>query len=132
MKKEKTVPARSATGFEIRGKMEDRTGWRGQNKSQVVGEEKWQTCWCCREQQRECRMAQVSAEILEHTGPVEKEKVASVPQRESSRQERRSRLSQKEKEQSRESRVPNHEGGGRVKVSESRIFMREREIRARA
>ena len=45
-------------------------------------EEKWQTSWCCRDQQRACRMAQASAEKLEHTGPVEKERVASVPQRE--------------------------------------------------
>ena len=45
-------------------------------------EEKWQTCWCCRNQQRACRMAQASAEKLEHTGPDEKEEVASVPQRE--------------------------------------------------
>ena len=44
--------------------------------------EKWQTCWCCRDQQRACRMAQASAEKLEHTGPAEKERVASVPQRE--------------------------------------------------
>ena len=36
-------------------------------------EEKWQTCWCCRDQQRACRMAQVSAEKLEQTGPAEKE-----------------------------------------------------------
>ena len=35
-----TVPARSVTKFEIRGKMEERTGWRGQNESQIVGEEK--------------------------------------------------------------------------------------------
>ena len=41
---------------------------------------KWQTCWCCRDQQRACRMAQASAEKLEHTGPAEKERVASVPQ----------------------------------------------------
>ena len=43
--------------------------------------EKWQTCWCCRDQQRACTMAQASAENLEHTGPAEKERVASVPQR---------------------------------------------------
>ena len=43
-------------------------------------EEKWQTCWCCRDQQRPCRMAQVSVEKLEHIGPAEKERVASVPQ----------------------------------------------------
>ena len=45
-------------------------------------EEKWQPCWCCRDQQRACRMAQASAEKLEHTGPAEKERVASVPQTE--------------------------------------------------
>ena len=45
-------------------------------------EEKWQTCWCCRDQQRACRMAQASAEKHEQTGPAEKERVASVPQRE--------------------------------------------------
>ena len=46
------------------------------------GEEKSQTCWCRRDQQRACRMAQASAKKLEHTGPTEKERVASVPQRE--------------------------------------------------
>ena len=79
---EKTVPARSATEFEIRGKMEEKTGWRGQNESRIVREEKRQTRWFCRDQQRACRMAQASAEKLEHTGPAEKERVASVPQRE--------------------------------------------------
>ena len=43
---------------------------------------KWQACWCCQDQKRACRMAQALAEKLEHTGPAEKEKVASVPQRE--------------------------------------------------
>ena len=38
--------------------------------------------WCFRDQQRACTMAQASAEKLEHTGPAEKERVASVPQRE--------------------------------------------------
>ena len=45
-------------------------------------EEKWQTCWCCRDQQRACRMVQASAEKRELTGPAEKERVASVPQKE--------------------------------------------------
>ena len=45
-------------------------------------EEKWQACWFCRDQQTECRMVQASADKLEHTGPAEKERVASVPQRE--------------------------------------------------
>ena len=43
--------------------------------------EKWQTCWCFRDQLRACRMAQALAEKLEHTGPAEKERVASVPER---------------------------------------------------
>ena len=44
--------------------------------------EKWQTCWCCQDQQRACRMAQASAEKLEDTRLAKKKKVASVPQRE--------------------------------------------------
>ena len=63
--------------------MEERTGWRGQNESHIEGEKKrLQTCWCCRYQQRACRMKQASVEKLEHTGPTEKERVASVPHRE--------------------------------------------------
>ena len=77
-----TVPARSATEFQVKGKTEERTEWRGQNESKIQEEEKWQTCWCCRDQQRACRMAQASAEKLEHIGPAEKERVASVSQRE--------------------------------------------------
>ena len=45
-------------------------------------EEKWQTCWCFRDQQRAWRIVQASVEKLEHTGPVKKKGVASVPQRE--------------------------------------------------
>ena len=45
-------------------------------------DEKWQTYWCCRDQQRACRMAQASPEKLEKTGPAKKERLASVPQRE--------------------------------------------------
>ena len=42
---------------------------------------KWQTSWCCRDQQRSYRMAQASAEKLEYSGPAEKERVVLVPQR---------------------------------------------------
>ena len=42
-------------------------------------EEKWQTYWCCRDQQRACRMAQTSAEKLEQTGPSEKESTNQQP-----------------------------------------------------
>ena len=59
--------------------MEERTERESDRRRR---EEKWQTCWCCRDQQRASKMAQASAEKLEHTGPAEKERVASVPQRE--------------------------------------------------
>ena len=54
-------------------------------------------------------MAQASAGKLEHTGPAEKERVASVPQREhlASMAEP---FCQKEREQIRLPRVPDHEG----------------------
>ena len=55
---------------------------RTERESDRRREQKWQTCWCCRDQQRACRMAQASAEKLEHTGPAEKKRMASVPQRE--------------------------------------------------
>ena len=59
----------------------EETWRRGSNESQI-GKEKWQACWCCRDQQRAYRMVQASAEKLEHTGPAENERMASVPQRE--------------------------------------------------
>ena len=68
-------------------------------------------------------MAQASAENLEHTGPSEKERVASVPQREQLARTPEPPC-QNEKEQSRLSTVPDH-GGERVKVGESRILARE-------
>ena len=48
-------------------------------------ENKWQTCWCCRDQQRACRMAQASAEKLEQTAEKEalvaqSEQLASTPE----------------------------------------------------
>ena len=45
-------------------------------------EKMWQTCWCCPDQQRACRVAQVSARKLEPTGPTKKGRVASVTQQE--------------------------------------------------
>ena len=55
-------------------------------------------------------MAQASAEKLEHTGPAEKERVASVPQRDQLARTPEPPLP-KEKEQSRQSKAPDHEGG---------------------
>ena len=68
---------------------------------------------------------------LEHTGPAEKERVASVPQREQL-VIRQSRLCQKEKEQSRLSRAPNHEEGESRGGREPNLDEREREMRAGA
>ena len=45
---------------------------RTERESHRRREEKWQKCWCCRDDQRAYRMAQASAEKLEHTGPAEK------------------------------------------------------------
>ena len=55
-------------------------------------------------------MALASADKLEYTGPAEKERVASVPQREQLGGTQ-SRLCRKEKEQSHQSRAPDCEGG---------------------
>ena len=55
-------------------------------------------------------MPQVSAEKLEHTGPAEKERVASG-HRESRWQVRQSRLCQEETEQSRLFRLPDRKAG---------------------
>ena len=62
--------------------MKERTGLRGQRESQIGGQEKWQTYWCCQDQQRACRMAQALAEILKRTGSTEKKRVASMSERE--------------------------------------------------
>ena len=53
---------------------EDRVARTERESNRRRREEKWQTCWCYRDQQRACRMAQASAEKLEHTGPAEKGK----------------------------------------------------------
>ena len=95
-------------------------------------EEKWQTCWCCRDQQRGCRMAQISAQKFEQTGPAENKSVDSGPERESSWQVRQSRPCQKEKEQSRLSREPDHEKGESQGGPKPHLDERERKIRAGA
>ena len=92
--------------------MEERTGWRGQSESQTGGEEK--------KNGRLYGVAETSKERAEWRRLQRKNwsklglpKRKEWPQchRESSWQERRSRPCQKEKEQSRLSRVPGHEGG---------------------
>ena len=113
MRRERTVPARSATEFEIRGKMEERTGWRGQNESQIIGEEKRNgrlvgTAETSKERAEWRRLQRKNLIKLD----LPKRKEWPQCHRESSWQERRSRPCQKEKEQNRLSRVPDH--GGRV------------------
>ena len=85
-------------------------------------EEKWQTCWCCQDQQRECRMAQGSAEKLEQTGPAEKERVASER---AVAKYAGATLAKKEKEQSRLFRVTDHEEG--ESQDEQELHLDERE-----
>ena len=76
-------------------------------------------------------MGQALAENLEHTGPAEKERVASVPQREQLASTPELPLP-KGKGTERLSRAANREGRERVKVNESRILAREVRIRAGA
>ena len=73
--------------------------------------EKWQTCWCCRDSKERAEWRRLQRKKLEQTGPAEKERVASVPQREQLANARAPLP--KGKGQSRLSRVPDHEGGER-------------------
>ena len=94
-------------------------------------EEKWQTCWCCRDQQRACKMAQALAEELEHTGPAEKERVALAPQREQLASKPEPPC-QEEQEQSRLSKAPDRDEGESQGGREPHLGERERNFRARA
>ena len=111
-RREKTVTARSATEFEIRGKMEERTGWRGQNENQIVGEEKrnGRLVGAAETSKERAEWRRLQWKNLNKLG-LPKRKEWPQCHRESSWQERRSRPCQKEKEQSHLSRVPDHEGG---------------------
>ena len=91
-------------------------------------EEIWQTCWCCRDQRRACRMAQASAEKREHTGPAEKERVATE------RAVGKNAGAAFAKRKRNRAVSPKHQimRGERVKMGESRTLARKRGIRARA
>ena len=56
-------------------KSEAQTEWESRSER----EEKRQTCWCCRDQQRSCRKAHALAENLEHTRYAEYKRLASKP-----------------------------------------------------
>ena len=111
---------------------EERTGWRGHNESQTGGEEK--------KNGRPVGAAEISKQRAEWRRLHRKNlNILGLPRRkewpqchrESSWQVCRSRLCQKEKEQSRQSRVPDHEGeesqGGRELHLGEREGIRERE-----
>ena len=124
-KEKKTVPARFATEFEVRGKMEERTGW---NESQIVGEAagllvlprpaksvqndagfsgKTWTYWACRKGKSGLSATQRA---------VGKNAKAALAKR------KRNRVV-----------CPEYQiMGEKVKVGESRTLARERRIRARA
>ena len=111
---------------------QERTGWRGQNESQIVGEEKRNgrlvgAAETSKEREEWRRLQRKNLSIL----GLPKRKEWPQCHRESSWQERRSRPCQKKKEKSRQSKVPDREGE-RVKLSESRTLARETGIRARA
>ena len=106
--------------------MEERTSWRGQNGSQKKGQEKSSgslvgAAETSKELAEWRRFQWKNFSILD----LLKRKEWPRCHRESSWQARRSRLCQKEKEQSHLSRVLDREGE-RIKVSESRILVRER------
>ena len=79
-----TVPVRSATEYEIRGKMEERTRWRGQNESQIVREEKrnGRLVGAVETSKERVEWRRLQRKNLNIFRPAEKERVASVPQRE--------------------------------------------------
>ena len=104
--------------------MEERTGWRGQNGSQIEEEKRNGKLVGAAETSKEraewCRLQRKNLNIL----GLLKRKEWPQCHRESSWQVCRSRLYRKEKEQSRQSRVPDHERG--------ESLTREKEIRARS
>ena len=118
-----TVPARSATEFQVKGKTEERTEWRGQNESQILRKEKRSNrivsaAETNKERAEWCRLQQKNLNII-------KRKEWPQCHRESSWQVRQSRFCQKEKEQSRQSRVPDHEGGESQGGRESHLGEKE-------
>ena len=96
----------------MKGKMEERTEWRGQNKSQIIGEEKRNgrrvgAAETSKERAEWRRLQRRNLNIL----GLPKRKEWPQCHRESSWQESRSRPCQKEKQKCRLSKAPDHEGG---------------------
>ena len=77
-RREKTVPARE---IEVKGKMEERTEWREQSKSQIGGEGKRSGILLgAAEPAKSSQNGACFSGKTWHTGPVEKKRVASVAQ----------------------------------------------------
>ena len=104
--------------------MEERTGRRGQNESQIIGEEKRNGRLVGAAETSKERAERLQRKKLSILG-LPKRKEWSQCHRDSSWQERWSRSCQKEKKQSRLFKAPDHEGE-RVKVGESRTLARKR------
>ena len=92
--------------------MEERTGWQGQNESQIIAEEKknGRLVGAAETSKERAEWGRLQRKNLNILG-LPKRKEWSRCHRENSWQERRSGPCQTEKEQSRQSRVPDHEGG---------------------
>ena len=91
--------------------MEERTGWRGQRESQIGGEEKrnGRLVGAAKTSKEHAEWRRLQRKNLSILGLLERKERFHC-HRESSWQERQSRLCQKEKEQSRLSKVPDHDG----------------------
>ena len=81
-------------------------------------EKKWHACWCCRDQQRACRMAQALAGKLEHTGTAEKKELPQC-HRESIWQVGQAALAKRKRNRA---LCPDHQ----IMRCESRTLVRER------
>ena len=73
-----TVLATCSGEIEKKGNTKERT--ERESEGRRTNEEWWQTCSCCRDQRRACRLAQASVENFERTGHAVKVRVASAPQ----------------------------------------------------
>ena len=89
-------------------------------------EEKWQTCWCCRDQYRNAEWRRLQRKNLNILS-LPKSKKWPRCHRESRWQERQSHLCLEEKEQSRQSKAPDREAGESQGGRDPHLGERERE-----
>ena len=93
--------------------MEERTGWRGQNESQIMGEEKrnGRLVGAVETSKKRAEWLRLQRKNLAYWAC--RKGKSGLSATESSWQVRRSLPCQKQKEQSRQSKAPDHEGGER-------------------